>query len=97
MAQAEQMVGEARARRARRLPRREAIVRGLSGAAFVVAAVVLAAILPSERESDTLLVLGLIAGYALASRVRFEFGDTYVVPEQLVFVQIGRASCRERV
>jgi HD-GYP domain-containing protein (c-di-GMP phosphodiesterase class II) len=80
------MVGEARARRARRLPRREAIVRGLSGAAFVAAAAALAAILPSERESDPLLVLGLIAGYALVSRVRFEFGDTYVVPEQLVFV-----------
>jgi HD-GYP domain-containing protein (c-di-GMP phosphodiesterase class II) len=86
MAQAERMVGEARARRARRLPRREAIVRGLSGAAFVAAAVALGAILPSERESDPLLVLGLIAGYALVSRVRFEFGDTYVVPEQLVFV-----------
>jgi HD-GYP domain-containing protein (c-di-GMP phosphodiesterase class II) len=86
MAQAERMVGEARARRARRLPRREAIVRGLSGAAFVAAAAALAATLPSERESDPLLVLGLIAGYALVSRVRFEFGDTYVVPEQLVFV-----------
>jgi HD-GYP domain-containing protein (c-di-GMP phosphodiesterase class II) len=42
--------------------------------------------LPSERATDTLLIFGLIAGYALVSRVRFEFGDGYVVPEQLVFV-----------
>jgi HD-GYP domain-containing protein (c-di-GMP phosphodiesterase class II) len=86
MAQAEQMVGEARVRRARGLPKREAVVRGLSGATFLAVVVLLATVLPSERESDTLLALGLIAGYALVSRVRFEFGDTYVVPEQLVFV-----------
>jgi HD-GYP domain-containing protein (c-di-GMP phosphodiesterase class II) len=86
MAQAEQMVGEARIRRGRALPRREAVVRGISGAAFVAVAAVLAAALPSERATDTLLIFGLIAGYALVSRVRFEFGDGYVVPEQLVFV-----------
>jgi HD-GYP domain-containing protein (c-di-GMP phosphodiesterase class II) len=86
MHQAERMVGEARVRRARRLPKREAIVRGVSGSAFFAAALLLAAVLPSERESDTLLIFGLIAGYALVSRVRFEFGDGYVVPEQLVFV-----------
>lgn len=86
MLQAERMVGEARVRRARRMPKRETIVRGLSGSAFFVVALVLAAALPSERESDTLLIFGLIAGYALVSRVRFEFGDMYVVPEQLVFV-----------
>jgi putative nucleotidyltransferase with HDIG domain len=80
------MVGEARVRRARRMPKREAIVRGLSGAAFFAVAVLLAVVLPSERETDTLLIFGLIAGYALVSRVRFEFGDGYVVPEQLVFV-----------
>ena len=86
MALAERMVGEARVRRTRAMPRREAVVRGLSGAAFFVVMVFIAAALPSERETDTLLIFGLIAGYALVSRVRFEFGDTYVVPEQLVFV-----------
>jgi HD-GYP domain-containing protein (c-di-GMP phosphodiesterase class II) len=86
MLQAERMVGEARVRRARSLPKREAIVRGVSGAAFFVVALLLAVALPSERESDTLLILGLVAGLALVSRVRFEFGDGYVVPEQLVFV-----------
>jgi HD-GYP domain-containing protein (c-di-GMP phosphodiesterase class II) len=86
MLQAERMVGEARVRRARRMPKREALVRGTSGGAFFVAAILLLAVLPSEREADTLLIFGLIAGYALVSRVRFEFGDMYVVPEQLVFV-----------
>jgi HD-GYP domain-containing protein (c-di-GMP phosphodiesterase class II) len=86
MLQAERMVGEARVRRARQLPKREAIVRGVSGAAFFVVAVLLAVALPYEREMDTLVVFALVAAYALVSRVRFEFGDTYVVPEQLIFV-----------
>jgi HD-GYP domain-containing protein (c-di-GMP phosphodiesterase class II) len=86
MLPAEQMVGEARVRRARQMPRREALVRGWSAFAFVVVAVTLAATLPSEREPDLLLIGALVAGYAVVSRVRFEFGDTYVVPEQLLFV-----------
>ena len=80
------MVGEARVRRARSMPKREAVVRGVSGSAFFAVTLLIAAALPSERETDTLLVFGLIAGYALVSRVRFEFGDGYVVPEQLAFV-----------
>jgi HD-GYP domain-containing protein (c-di-GMP phosphodiesterase class II) len=82
----EQLVGEARVRRAQRMPQREAVVRAASATAFLAVAGALAYLLPWERESNALLVLGLIAGYALVSRVRFEFGDTYVVPEQLVFV-----------
>jgi HD-GYP domain-containing protein (c-di-GMP phosphodiesterase class II) len=53
---------------------------------FLLIAAILASVLPSEREADPLLALGLVGGYALVSRVRFEFGDLYVVPEQLVFV-----------
>jgi HD-GYP domain-containing protein (c-di-GMP phosphodiesterase class II) len=86
MLPAERMVGVARARRARQMPRREALVRGTSAVAFLVVATALAVTLPSERTPDLLLVGALVAGYALVSRVRFEFGDTYVVPEQLVFV-----------
>ena len=44
--------------------------------------------LPSDREATLLLTLGLLAGYALVSRVRFEFGNGYVVPEQLLFVPV---------
>ncbi len=83
---AERMVGEARVRRSRRMPQRELIVRGLSAGAFLLVAVLLATELSSERSADGMLVLALVAGYALVSRVRFEFGDTYVVPEQLLFV-----------
>jgi HD-GYP domain-containing protein (c-di-GMP phosphodiesterase class II) len=83
---AEQLVGEARVRRARRMPKHETIVRGVSAGMFLLIAAILASVLPSEREADPLLALGLVGGYALVSRVRFEFGDLYVVPEQLVFV-----------
>jgi HD-GYP domain-containing protein (c-di-GMP phosphodiesterase class II) len=85
---AEQLVGEARVRRGRQMPRSEAFVRGASAALFIVAAIAVALLLPSERHSDGLLVAGLIVGYALVSRVRFEFGDSYVVPEQLVLVPV---------
>jgi HD-GYP domain-containing protein (c-di-GMP phosphodiesterase class II) len=86
MVMAERMVGEARVRRARPMSRREAVVSGGSAIAFMLVATLIAALLPSERDAGFLLVVGLIAGYAVVSRVRFEFGDTYVVPEQLLFV-----------
>jgi HD-GYP domain-containing protein (c-di-GMP phosphodiesterase class II) len=83
---AEQLVGEARVRRARQMPRREASVRGGSALAFLLVAMVLASVLPYERDADPLLLVALVVGYAAVSRVRFEFGDTYAVPEQLLFV-----------
>jgi HD-GYP domain-containing protein (c-di-GMP phosphodiesterase class II) len=83
---AERMVGEARVRRARQMPKREAVVRGVSAVVFLVAATVIATVLPNEREAGLLLVLSLVVGYAVVSRVRFEFGDMYVVPEQLLLV-----------
>lgn len=85
---AEELVGEARVRRGRRMPRSEAIVRNVSCGLFLIAAIAIAALLPSERHPDGLLVAGLIVGYALVSRVRFEFGDSYVVPEQLLYVPV---------
>src|SRR5918999_1653230 len=69
MLQAERMVGEARVRRARQLPKREAIVRGVSGTAFFLVAVFLAAVLPSERGTDTLVVFALIAAGAVLAVV----------------------------
>jgi HD-GYP domain-containing protein (c-di-GMP phosphodiesterase class II) len=86
MVLAEQLVGEARARRARAMDARERRVTVTSAALFLLAALALALVLPSEREASPVLVAGLIAGYALVSRVRFEFGGYYVVPEQLVYV-----------
>jgi hypothetical protein len=85
---AEELVGEARARRPRKMTMRERMVSGISAGAFLIVAIVIAAFLPSERETGPLLLIGLVGGYALVSRVRFEFGNWFVVPEPLVFVPL---------
>jgi HD-GYP domain-containing protein (c-di-GMP phosphodiesterase class II) len=83
---AEQLVGEARARRARSMDSRERVVVAASAGVFCVAAVAIALLLPSERDLNFALIAGLAVGLAAVSRVRFEFGTGYVVPEQLVIV-----------
>jgi HD domain len=85
---AEVLVGEARARHPRRMDPRERTVLGLSAAAYLATAVLLAVLLPNERETQPLLLVGLVIGYALISRVRFEFGNWFVVPEALAFVPL---------
>jgi HD-GYP domain-containing protein (c-di-GMP phosphodiesterase class II) len=64
----------------------ERVINVISACAFVAVALAIALLAPNERTIDPLLIAGLIAAYAIASRVRFEFGSTYVTPEQLVFV-----------
>jgi HD domain len=85
---AEELVGEARARYPRRMTSRERAVLGLSAVAFLCVAGLLATLLPSERETEPLVLVGLVLGYALISRVRFEFGNMFVVPEGLAFVPL---------
>ena len=80
--------GGARPTRPKDAPSAKRPVRGVSAVLYLVAAVAIASLLPSERQPDGLLVAGLIVGYALVSRVRFEFGDSYVVPEQLVYIPL---------
>jgi putative nucleotidyltransferase with HDIG domain len=65
---------------------RERAVTGASAVSFCLVAGAIAVLLPSERSADSLVIAGLIAGYAVAGRVRFEVGNNYVVPEQLIFV-----------
>ena len=65
---------------------REVVVCGASAIAFACVAVAIATMLSSHRETDPLLIAALVGAYALVSRVRFEFGDLYLVPEQLLFV-----------
>jgi HD domain len=84
----EELVGESRARRLRRISSRERIVLGLSAGAFLSVAAALALLLPSERATEPLLLLGLVFGYTLIARVRFEFGNWFVVPEGLAFVPL---------
>lgn len=67
---------------------RERSVLGLSAALYLGLAIGLLLSLHSSREADVPLTVALIVGYALVSRVRFEFGNGYVVPEQLVFVPV---------
>jgi HD-GYP domain-containing protein (c-di-GMP phosphodiesterase class II) len=83
---AEQLVGEARARRARSMDARERVVAATFAALYCVAAVLIALFVPSEREVSFLLVAALLLGHAAVSQIRFEFGGGFVVPEQLVIV-----------
>jgi HD-GYP domain-containing protein (c-di-GMP phosphodiesterase class II) len=83
---AEQLVGEARARRARSMDARERVVLGTSAAVYGATAIAIAILLPDERTVSALFLLGLVALYAVISRVRFEFGGHFVAPEQLVLV-----------
>jgi hypothetical protein len=83
---AEQLVGEARERRRESMSRLERLVYAISAVVFVATVVLIALSVPGGRDADALLICGLVAGYAIVSRVRFEFGSGYVTPEQLVFV-----------
>src|SRR5689334_8270248 len=85
MPSAVSLVAEARARRPQELAPRERAVVTASAVCFGLAALAIAIWLPSQREPDSLLIGGLIVGYAFASRVRFEVAGNYIVPEQLVF------------
>jgi HD-GYP domain-containing protein (c-di-GMP phosphodiesterase class II) len=83
---AERLVGEARERRQRRMESREQLVVGVSAVLFVAVGCALALTTPPNRSLNWLLMLGLVAGYALFSRVRFEFASEYVAAEQLMFI-----------
>jgi HD-GYP domain-containing protein (c-di-GMP phosphodiesterase class II) len=84
----EQLVGEARERRARSMDARERRVIAASAVLYGLAAVAIALLVPSERDPSIWLVVGLVVGHAIVSRVRFEFGGGYVVPEQLLIVPL---------
>ncbi len=83
---AEQLVGQARDRRARGMSQRERLVSSVSAACYVAVAVAALVLLPDERSTDPIIGIVLLVCYAIACRVRFEFGDWYVSCEQLLFV-----------
>jgi putative nucleotidyltransferase with HDIG domain len=66
--------------------RRELAVEAASAAAFLVTATAMAVLIPSERDFDPVLLVALLATYALMARVRFPIGFGFTVPTQLVFV-----------
>lgn len=75
-----------RPRDARALPRREALLAGADGAAFLVAALALALVAEHEAPWRWDVGLALVAGFALMVRARFDVGNGYALPTQLVFV-----------
>ncbi len=85
---AERLVGEARSRRAQRMAPRERVVLAVSAGLFVLAALVIAVLVPNERDVEPLVIVGLAVGYVVAERVRFEFGGYYGTAEQLLIVPI---------
>jgi HD-GYP domain-containing protein (c-di-GMP phosphodiesterase class II) len=84
----EHLVGEARERRKQRMDARERVVDTASALLFLGAAVAIALLVPNERDTDWVLVVCLVVGYAVVSRVRFEYGDLYMSAEELVFVPL---------
>jgi HD-GYP domain-containing protein (c-di-GMP phosphodiesterase class II) len=65
---------------------RERTVVAVFAALYCIAAVLIAAFVPSERDVSPLLIAALLLGHAAVSQVRFEFGMGFVVPEQLIVV-----------
>ena len=83
---AEELLGEFRAKRARRLLPRELVGEAVAAAAFIAAAVVLALVAPWEPTFSWPVALSLGAMYALASRVRFEVASCHTDATQLALV-----------
>ena len=82
----EELVREARDRSARPLEAGERRGEELAAVAFLVVAVPLALLLPSERSLDLSDAALLVGAFAIASRIRFEIGVGYTNPSQLVLV-----------
>jgi hypothetical protein len=85
---AEQLVGEARERRARAMASRERTVTSIAAASFLAAAGAWAFLIPDERHTATLVTVAIVLGYALIVRVRFEYSGLYATPEQLAYVPL---------
>ena len=85
---AEQLVGEARERRARAMATRERVVTSISAAGFLAGAVSCALFMPDERSVQPLVAVALFVGYVLMLRVRFEYSGIYVSPEQLAYIPL---------
>jgi hypothetical protein len=83
----EEVVKRGLARPARPLRGRELRAQGAVAAAFLVAAAVMAAVVPGGRSWSVGTAIALVAAYALVSRIEFdELGACYTVPTQLVLV-----------
>jgi len=82
----QRVIEEQRARRLSRLARRELLSIFVFAGGFVVVAVALAFLLPSDRSPALPAVLLLIVAYAAAFRLDFEVGGGSAVPTELILV-----------
>jgi HD domain len=67
---------------------RESVVVGTLAVGYLAAALALAFALPSGRELEPVVVLGLLAASVGVSLIRFDVGAGYVCAEQLVYVPL---------
>jgi hypothetical protein len=67
---------------------RESVVVGTLALGYLAAALALAFALPSGRELEPVVVLGLLAASVGVSLIRFDVGAGYVCAEQLVYVPL---------
>ena len=82
----QRIVEERRARRLNRLARRERVSLLVSAGAFLACALLMAALVPTDRSPGAVATLLLVCVYALAFRLDFEIGTGSAVPTQLVLV-----------
>jgi putative nucleotidyltransferase with HDIG domain len=82
----EALIEGARVRSDQRMSAREWIGSWATAVGFLAAATACALVLPWPRQLDPWLAVGLVAAYALSSRVRFFIGAGYTVPTQVVLV-----------
>ena len=70
------------------MPPRERVVAGGIAITFGLAAAAIALTVPTNREADPLLLIGLVGLLALARRIRFEVGTVEACIDQLAFVPL---------
>src|SRR4051794_14609908 len=82
----ERLLEESLARREQELDRRELRATIAFSAAFLLVAIVLAAVEESARSFSWPLAIAFVAALAVVARVEFSLGAVYAVPTQIVFV-----------
>jgi HD-GYP domain-containing protein (c-di-GMP phosphodiesterase class II) len=82
----QRVIEERRARRLQRLARRELWSFLVFAVGFLVAALALAELVPSNRQPGVGAVLVLVLAYAAAFRLDFEIGTGSAVPTELILV-----------
>jgi putative nucleotidyltransferase with HDIG domain len=85
---AAELVGEARERERTPMPPRERFVAGTVAVTFAFAAVLVATLVPTNRDFDPLLIAGLVVLVAVARLVRFEVGTSEATIDQLAFIPL---------